>query len=300
MTFFSMNQWRNITGYSISCQRLRKAGAKKAKKSNIHNCLRIQLLALQDKSRRNMRKLLSLILLSLCLTGLAAKVSLKAYTRMDVDKRYDSLAPSNMSKIMQSYKVRLDQVVNRPIGTSALYMESKAPESLLSNFLADQLCLKAAEFSPEGVDLSIINLGGIRAPLPAGPITVGDIYKIMPFENEMVVLELKAADLLTILKKIVEDGGAGISNVRIEVENGQISSLMIGGKPFDETRTYRVATMDYLADGNGGMGGFKNSIKRIDTHVKLRDAYISQIEKLTAQGKAATSALDGRIRYTFK
>jgi len=32
-----MNQWRNITGYSISCQRLRKAGAKKAKKSNIHN-----------------------------------------------------------------------------------------------------------------------------------------------------------------------------------------------------------------------------------------------------------------------
>jgi len=120
MTFFSMNQWRNITGYSISCQRLRKAGAKKAKKYNIRNCLRIQLLALRDKILRMMRKYLALIVLLLFLTGLSAKVTMKAYTRMEVDKRYDSLAPEAMSKMMQSYKVRLDQVVNRPIGTSAL------------------------------------------------------------------------------------------------------------------------------------------------------------------------------------
>lgn len=300
MTCFSMNQWRNITGYSISCQRLRKAGAKKGKKSNIHNCLRIQLLALQDKSTRNMRKLLSLLVLSLCLTGLAAKVTLKAYTRMEVDKRYDSLAPADMVNILKPYKVRLDKVVNRPIGTSDQYMESKAPESLLSNFLADQLLLKASEYSPEGVDLSIVNLGGIRAPLPAGPLTVGDIYRIMPFENELVVLELKASDLLTILTKIAVDGGEGLAGVRLEVENGKIASLMIAGKPFDETRTYRIATMDYLADGNGGMVPFKNAVKRIDTHVKIRDAYISQIEKLTAQGKSVSSALDGRLRYTFK
>ena len=300
MTFFSMNQWRNITGYSISCQRLRKAGAKKAKKYNIRNCLRIQLLALQDKILRMMRKYLALIVLLLCLSGLSAKVTMKAYTRMEVDKRYDSLAPSAMSKIMLAYKIRLDQVVNRPIGTSAMYMESKAPESLLSNFLADQLWLKAAEFCPEGVDLSIINLGGIRAPMPAGPLTVGDIYRIMPFENEMVVLELKAVDLLAILTKIAGDGGEGVSNIRMEVQDGKIASLFIGGKPFDETRTYWVATMDYLADGNSGMTPFKNAVKRTDTHLKMRDAYISQIEKLTAQGKAVTSELDGRIRYTFK
>jgi 2',3'-cyclic-nucleotide 2'-phosphodiesterase (5'-nucleotidase family) len=122
----------------------------------------------------------------------------------------------------------------------------------------------------------------------------------MPFENELVVLELKATDLLTILTKIVGDGGEGVSNVRIDVQNGKIASLFIGGKPFDETRTYRIATMDYLADGNSGMTPFKNAIKRTDTHLKIRDAYISQIEKLTAQGKAVTSQLDGRIRYTFK
>jgi len=219
---------------------------------------------------------------------------------MEVDKRYDSLASADLVKIMQSYKTRLDQVVNRSIGTSAMYMESKAPESLLSNFLADQLLLKAAEFSPDRVDLSIINFGGIRAPMPAGPLTVGDIYRIMPFENEMVVLELNASDLLTILNKIVQDGGEGVSNIQIDVQNGKIASLKINGKPFDETRTYRVATMDYLADGNSGMTAFKNAIKRIDTHLKMRDAYISQIEKLTLQGKTVSSALDGRIHYTFK
>jgi 2',3'-cyclic-nucleotide 2'-phosphodiesterase (5'-nucleotidase family) len=295
-----MNHWRNITGYSISCQRLRKAGAKKAKNYNIHNCLNIQLLALQDKSPINMRKILSLIVLSLLITSLGAKVTLKAYTRLEVDKRYDTLAPAKISKIMQSYKVRAEQVVNRPIGTSLQFMESKAPESLLSNFLSDQLWLKAAEFCPEGVDLAIINFGGIRAPLPAGPLTVGDIYKIMPFENEMVVLELKATDLLSILSKIAADGGEVVSNIKMKVVNGKIESLFVAGKPFDETRTYRVATIDYLADGNSGMTPFKNAVKRTDTHLKLRDAYISQIEKLTAQGKAVTSALDGRINYSFK
>lgn len=247
-----------------------------------------------------MRKLIALIALLLCLTGLSAKVTLKSYTRMDVDKRYDTLAPDDVVKVMQSYKVRADEVVNRPIGTSSQFMESKAPESLLSNFLSDQLWLKAAEFCPEGVDLAIINFGGIRAPLPAGPLTVGDIYKIMPFENEMVVLELKASDLLSVLTKIAADGGEGVSNIRMDVVNGQITSLLIAGKAFDENRTYRVATIDYLADGNSGMTPFKNAVKRTDTHLKLRDAYISQIEKLTAQGKAVTSMLDGRIHYSFK
>lgn len=247
-----------------------------------------------------MRKLILLLTITLCFNSLEAKVTLKAYERMEVDRRYDSLVTPDLASVLQPYKTRLDAVVNRPIGTSALYMESKAPESLLSNFLADQLLLKSRELVPEGVDLSIINLGGIRAPLPAGPLTVGDIYRIMPFENELVVLELKASDLLAILTKIALDGGEGLANVQIEIQNGKLASLMIAGKPFDETRTYRIATMDYLADGNSGMTPFKNAVKRIDTHIKIRDAYISQIEKITASGQVVTSALDGRIRYTFK
>ncbi|HET9571409.1 MAG TPA: 5'-nucleotidase [Bacteroidales bacterium] len=247
-----------------------------------------------------MRKSLVLVTLLICLNGLSAKVTMKSYSRMEVDKRYDATAPADLTKIMSSYKLRLDQVVNRPIGTSAQLMESKAPESLLSNFLADQLKLKAAEFSPEGVDLAIINFGGIRAALPAGPLTVGDIYRIMPFENTMVVLELKGSDLWQILTKIAEDGGEGISGVKMEVQNGKIVYLSVGGAPFDETRNYLVATMDYLADGNSGMTAFKNAVKRIDTHIRMRDAYISQIEKLTSEGKVVNSALDGRIHFTIK
>lgn len=248
-----------------------------------------------------MKKYLALLVLTLCLLyapTLTAKVTLKAYTRMDVDQRYDSLAPAAISKLMQKYTDRVDGIVKRPIGTSAQYMESRAPESLLSNFLSDQLWLAAAEYTPEGVDLAIINFGGIRAPLPAGPLTVGDVYRIMPFENEMVVLELKASDLLIILKRIAEEGGEGVSNIRMDVQNGKITNLTIAGKPLDETQTYWVATIDYLADGNSGMTAFKDALQRIETHIKLRDAYISQIEKLTVQGKQVNSQLDGRIRFT--
>jgi 2',3'-cyclic-nucleotide 2'-phosphodiesterase (5'-nucleotidase family) len=247
-----------------------------------------------------MRKLLILTILSLSLLDSYSKVTLKQYERMPVDKRYDSLPPTKLVQLMKPFREELSKIVDRPIGTSAQFMEAKAPESLLSNFLADQLLLKAAEYVPEGVDLAIINLGGIRAPLPAGPLTVGDIYRIMPFENEVVVLELKATDILAVLTKIAMDGGEGLSNVRILVEGGQLKSLMIAGKPFDETRTYRLATMDYLADGNSGMTPLKNAVKRIDTHVKMRDAYISRIEQITAQGKKVESALDGRLYYSFK
>lgn len=248
-----------------------------------------------------MKKYLHLLVGTLCLlyaSSLTAKVNLKAYARMDVDQRYDSLAPTAISKLMQKYTDLVDNIVKRPIGTSAQYMESRAPESLLSNFLSDQLWLKAAEHTPEGVDLAIINFGGIRAPLPAGPLTVGDVYRIMPFENEMVVLELKASDLLTILNRIAKEGGEGVSNIQMTILGGKIASMTIAGKPLDETQTYWVATIDYLADGNSGMTAFKNALQRIDTHIKLRDAYISQIEKLTAQGKQVNSQLDGRIRFT--
>jgi 2',3'-cyclic-nucleotide 2'-phosphodiesterase (5'-nucleotidase family) len=244
------------------------------------------------------KSLVGLVLLLLLVIAIQAesKVTQKSYIRMEVDARYDSLADVSTTKIMNQFKSRLDLVVTRPIGVSVAYMEAKAPESLLSNFLSDQLFEKSQEFCSEGVDMAVINMSGIRAPLPAGPLTVGDIYRIMPFENELVVVELRAADVLLLMQKMAKDGGEGVSNVRLTLSNGVLDSLMIGGKSLDMNRTYRIATMDYLADGNGGMPAFCNALKRTDTHLKVRDVYIRQIEKITAMGNKVIGSLDGRIR----
>jgi 2',3'-cyclic-nucleotide 2'-phosphodiesterase (5'-nucleotidase family) len=217
-------------------------------------------------------------------------------SRLDVDRRYDTCADVKIRQLMQGYKDQLDLIVTRVIGSSAHYMEAKAPESLLSNFLSDQLLLKARELSPEGVDFVVLNMGGIRASLPSGTLTVGDVYRVMPFENELVVLELKAEDVLSVMENIAREGGEGVSNISLVTRNGRVDSLLIGGEPLFLNRTYRVATMDYLADGNSGFTAFRRAVKRIDTHLKVRDAYLSQIEKLTAEGKKVDAALDGRIK----
>jgi len=225
-----------------------------------------------------------------------AQVELISAERMPVDARYDSTANKEMQTVMDSYSAKMEKEISRHIGTCVQNMTSHAPESLLSNFLADQLLEKARELTAGSGDFSVLNFGGIRAPINKGDITVGDIYRVMPFENELVILKLKGSDVSSIFEHIAMEEGEAISNATLKIKDKQIESLIIGGAPLDEEKFYFVATMDYLADGNSGMEAFLNAVERIDTHLRVRDVYIEQIEKLTSQGKVVDASLDGRIK----
>jgi 2',3'-cyclic-nucleotide 2'-phosphodiesterase (5'-nucleotidase family) len=236
------------------------------------------------------------ILLNLTICAMQAQVHLISAKRIVVDASYDSMANDSMQQVLAWYKTRLDQKVSGQIGECVQSLYAKAPESLLSNFLADQLFLKGCQLIPEGVDFSIINLGSIRAPLFKGVITVNDIYRMMPFENKLVILELKGSDVWSVFKSIARSGGGGVSNIRLEIDGFKLKTLLIGGKVPEKDKIYRVVTMDYLADGNSGMTALLNAVKRVDTDLIVRDVYIEQIGKLTAQGKKVVACLDGRIK----
>jgi 2',3'-cyclic-nucleotide 2'-phosphodiesterase (5'-nucleotidase family) len=242
-----------------------------------------------------MKRLVIVCLLLLCV-GLSARVSLQSATRIEVNATYDSLVDPVLRGRMDQYQRQLSDAVNRPIGTSNRLMIASAPESLLSNLLSDMLLSQANTLSDQPMDVAILNLGGIRAPLKEGPITVGDIYKIMPFENELVLLTLKGSDLKVLFDHLAASGGEGLAGATLDIKAGKAVRVLIGGQPLDEAKLYRIATMDYLAAGNSGMKAFLKAVKRTDTHQKVRDCYIEQIERLTAAGKALDAKLDGRIR----
>lgn len=227
---------------------------------------------------------------------LHSQVKLEYSINMEVNNKYDTLANQEMKGKMNEYKTILEKEVSRVIGKCDIQMTTKAPESLLSNFLSDQLLAKANELSKEPVNLSIINLGGIRAPLSEGNVTIASVYRIMPFENELVILKLKGKDLRAIFENIAASGGEGVSNVKLEIFQDKISSLLVGGKPLYDDETYIVATMDYLAEGNSGMTSFLKAIERFNTGIRIRDVYIEQIEKITAKGETLNASLDGRIK----
>lgn len=238
-----------------------------------------------------------ILVLLLCFSGaINAQVFLKSSEVIEMDSRFDSLVDPKMRMVLQGYETIMKKEIDRVIGSCQKYMESRAPESLLSNFLSDQLLAKANKISSEPVDLSVINLGGIRAPLNKGDVTVSDLYRIMPFENELVIVRLKGNDVRAVFENIASEGGEGVSNVRLEIKDHKINSLSVGGVPLDDEKYYRVATMDYLAEGNSGMTAFLKATERINTGIRVRDLYIEQIEKLTSEGKAIDAILDGRIK----
>ena len=83
-----------------------------------------------------------------------------------------------------------------------------------------------------------------------------DVYEILPFENALCVLTLRGADLRHLFENIAARGGEGVSGVRLTISaDGRLLDCSVGGLPVDEERTYTVATLDYLAEGNDGMDG---------------------------------------------
>jgi len=201
-----------------------------------------------------------------------------------------------MQALVDKYKVSLDKEMNEVLGKSAEFMPYGRPESLLTNFTSDVMKEYGDKHLPNGADIAIMNVHGHRAFLPKGNITLGNLYEIYSFDNAISYLELKGEDLSKIFDAYARIGGAGISsNAHLVIKDRKIVSATLDGKPIDKNKIHNVVTLDYLADGNDSMNAFKDAIKMNNTGIVLRDIIIDYVRKQTAEGKAITSKIDGRI-----
>lgn len=127
-------------------------------------------------------------------------------------------------------------------------------------------------------DIGIQNSGGIRNDIKQGKITYNDIYSVLPFENVLVTLELTGAQVQELLDFIAgaRDASA-ISGTTFTVKDGKATEIKIGGKPLDLTKTYKVATNDFLASGGSRYTILKQG-KVINTGDNLRDVVIQYLK----------------------
>ena len=128
-----------------------------------------------------------------------------------------------------------------------------------------------------GADVAMLNAGGIRAELRAGPITYGDVFAALPFENRVVVLHLTGRELRSLVR-VAESGALGyfpLSGLRVMLSDcgercptddldgdGRIAAwernhvIRIetdAGRPLEDERSYRVATNDFIVAGGDFM-----------------------------------------------
>lgn len=223
-------------------------------------------------------------------------VAIEAY-RMPMDSTWDATPDKEVLAFLTPFQASMDSVMNEVKGEAAVSMDRYRPESPLSNLIADVLRQAAKDFTGHPADMGLINIGGIRNVLTQGPITTGNIYEILPFENSLCVLTLKGTHLRTLLKNIAARGGEGVSGVKMTInKQGELLKAQVGGQPITDDRLYRIATIDYLAEGNDGMTALTQAEDRICPEgATLRDLFMRYVEKQTAQGKKITAQTEGRI-----
>ena len=245
-----------------------------------------------------LKQLPSILFFALLLASCCTKtwtVTHSTSVKIPIDNTTDALADKDYISHLQPLKQQLGVKMNVVIGQAAETMKGHAPESLLSNFSADLYRQAGSDFLGQPVDISIVNLGGLRTVIPEGNISVGKVFELMPFENELVILWLKGDKLQELIQYFARAGGEGISGIRMEISNGKALNVTVNGNGIQAEKIYSIATSDYLAGGNDKMLQLAQYEKRQNTGIKLRDILLSYIKNETAKGNKITAKLDGRV-----
>ena len=142
-----------------------------------------------------------------------------------------------------------------------------------------------------------MNKGGIRTDMPQGTVTEGLLMSMFPFDNRFVVLEVTGQDLLDALKVMAgRDGDAMSKELKVTFNaKGDITSAKVNGKKVDPKKTYKMVTIDYLANGGDYMVSLKNAKRLFVDDVKYGDHVINYAKNLAKQGKKINSTDEVRM-----
>lgn len=202
---------------------------------------------------------------------------------------------SAMFRMLQPYAKTLDASMNKIIGFSNTSLSVKQPESGIGNFMADAMKQMAEKKFNRKVDAGFVNHGGIRSYIPQGNITTGKIFELMPFDNLVVLQEVKGTVLQQFLDKTAADGGWPVSaGVKMLIKDKKAVKITINGKSLDNNATYVIANSDYVANGGSDCEMLKK-IPQINAGYLLRDALIDFITGFTLQGKPLDYNIENRV-----
>lgn len=186
------------------------------------------------------------------------------YRLIPVDKRLDNRIDPEAASLLAKYRAGVDSLKNEKIGRSNA--EFPAGSSILVNWVADVMLEMGSELTDRPLDLAIVNKGGIRRGLPAGHITKETIMTMLPFDNKLVVLDIKGSDLKEAFDIMASRGGDGLS------AGFDIAAI-------DPERHYTLLTIDYLANGGDYMVPLTRGKLLARSKARLDETMIESIQR---------------------
>lgn len=191
-----------------------------------------------------------------------------------------------IDSMVKPYKEKLASEMQQVLSftTKDLVKNDGDMQSSLGNLMADMTYEMAnpifQEKTNKSIDFVLFNNGGIRATIPKGNVTNESAFKLMPFENELVVVDITGDKVEELINYFITNKKAHplSKNVSLEInENDYV--LKINGKSFDKNKSYAVLTSDFLQNGGDKMYFFKNPEKLTKLNYKVRDAIIDYFKK---------------------
>lgn len=193
------------------------------------------------------------------------------------------------------YRSQLEAHLTEVLAQATGLFAKADPEGALDNLVADAVLHGARRLSRDTVHVVLVNDGGLRVPVAAGPILMRHTYELLPFENYITVLELTGVQLDRLADQVAQSGGEPVAGWTMVLDGEDATRVLVGGVEIDPQATYRLATVDYLADGGGSWSVLWEPSAhegREDMTVLIRDVFVDYLR----ERGVVSPELDGRIR----
>lgn len=191
---------------------------------------------------------------------------------------------SQISEAIEAQVAIAEEGMDEIVGSSAYHLSrtNVDAQSLMGNTITDAMRNEVK------ADFAFLNLGGVRADIKSGPVTYRDIFQVMPFDNMLVSFKCTGEFLRRIIETRVEGSRHGlvVSGVNVVYSKkrpnfDRVTSLRIGGQPWDPNKIYTCATTDFLLQGNAGLTLLTQVPQEdiINHQINLRDAIVNYFKQ---------------------
>ena len=211
------------------------------------------------------------------------KKKILSYTRKDelrlVSPASGAQLDPDVARIVDKYEAQVQTEFSKVIGTATADLtRDSTRESDMGDIVAD------AMREASGAQIAFQNGGGIRADIPKGPITLEAVFTALPFDDDLVSMDLTGEQIVELLEKsVLSESMLQVSGIQVVYDLSKPAgekavSVKVGGKPVEPQTTYKVVTNDFLAAGGNQFNIFKKG-RNISVGPPQRDAVADYIRK---------------------
>lgn len=196
--------------------------------------------------------------------------TLKSQSRLiEINSRLDNRIDAETEALLAPYRQTVDSLLSIHVVDSEIELQRDG--QAIVNLISDFIKVKGEELSGQSVDLALMNRGGIRNDLPKGAISKGHLMMTFPFDNYISVVKIKGKDLLSAVEIINKRNHVGVSAIDFE--------------SIDADKIYRLATIDYLAEGGDYLEPLTRGKEIVRSQQPLVDDLVEFLLKLKAEGR---------------